>query len=499
MNRQGFLLVALGATLLLASEALRSQQDSPRPSTELAQGMLAGEVTATSVILQARLTRPTDRIDRGWSGIPGAPGFARFEVADNAEFANAVRTPIAEAIPVADFIVKQHVTDLRPGVVYHYRVHYGPTPDLGLVSAASRFRTLPGEASPAPVSLAIVTGMNYSFFHHIGGGGYPPANEAERRLGYPSLKVILDHAADYFVATGDNVYYDHPALGRAQTLHEMRKKHHEQYSQPRFLDLFRQTASYWIKDDHDHRWDDSDPYSSYRGGSGLDDQMPSHELGLAVFKEQLPVTAPADATAVTYRTHRMNRHLQIWLVEGRDYRSANSMPDGPEKTIWGNMQRAWLQRTLLESDATFKLLISPTPLVGPDDARKKDNHTNIGGFRHEGETFLNWVKEQGLQDKGFVIATGDRHWQYHSIHPTGVHEFGSGALVRQNSRVGRKPGDPNSTDPEALIRQPFTNAKPTGGFLLVRMQPNENDNRPALEFRFIDDEGNELYRYRMER
>ena len=31
------------------------------------------------------------------------------------------------------------------------------------------------------------------------------------------------------------------------------------------------------------------------------------------------------------------------------------MPDGPDKTMWGVEQRAWLERTLLESDATFKI------------------------------------------------------------------------------------------------------------------------------------------------
>ncbi len=36
-------------------------------------------------------------------------------------------------------------------------------------------------------------------------------------------------------------------------------KHHEQYSQPRFIDLFKQVATYWMKDDHDHRFNDSDP------------------------------------------------------------------------------------------------------------------------------------------------------------------------------------------------------------------------------------------------
>lgn len=104
-----------------------------------------------------------------------------------------------------------------------------------------------------------------------------------------------------------------------------------------------------------------------------------------------------------------------------------------------------------------------------------------------------------MHEAGFAIVTGDRHWQYHSLHPSGIHEFGSGTLVRQNARIGRKPGDPDSTDPEALIQQPFTNAKPTGGFLLVRTQTASATSPATLEFLFIDDEGTELYRYSMQR
>ncbi|RMG59984.1 MAG: alkaline phosphatase, partial [Bacteroidetes bacterium] len=183
--------------------------------------------------------------------------------------------------------------------------------------------------------------------------------------------------------------------------------------------------------------------------------------------------------------------LQLWFVEGRDFRSPNAMPDGPDKTIWGAEQLNWLKESLLASDATFKLLISPTPMIGPDDKRKTDNHTNLGGFRHEGDAFFAWLDENGFQDKGFYILCGDRHWQYHSIHPNGIEEFSCGALVDQNSRVGRKPGDPGSTDPEGLIRQPFTSPQAGGGFLLVELDPGPGG--PSLSLRLMDIYGEERY------
>ena len=143
--------------------------------------------------------------------------------------------------------------------------------------------------------------------------------------------------------------------------------------QPRCIRFFAEVLVYWEKDDHDFRYDDSDPFGN---------RPPPSQLGIATFLEQVPVADPKESNPLTYRSYRRGRHLQVWLPEGRDYRNANDMPDGPGKTIWGQVRMA--QRTLLQSDATFKILVSPTPIVGPDRDSKRDNHTDMRGFRHEG-------------------------------------------------------------------------------------------------------------------
>ena len=58
---------------------------------------------------------------------------------------------------------------------------------------------------------------------------------------------------------------------------------------------------------------------------------------------------------------------------------------------------------------------------------------------------------KALDEQGFYIMCGDRHWQYHSVFPNGIEEISCGALVDANARIGRSPGDPKSTDPEAKI------------------------------------------------
>jgi alkaline phosphatase D len=81
-----------------------------------------------------------------------------------------------------------------------------------------------------------------------------------------------------------------------------------------------------------------------------------------------------------------------------------------------------LFRTVRESDATFRLLISPTPLVGPDRPKKNDSYANQG-FTYEGNEIRKFL---GAQKNMYVIC-GDRHWQYVSVDPnTGVREYACG-------------------------------------------------------------------------
>ena len=356
---------------------------------------MAGEVTADSVILQSRLTTLDGLVD---GDVAGAPGTARFELAVADDFGDSTTTAWLDATADGDYIVKTAVDGLSAGTRYFYRLEYGPTAENTRLGPTRSFRTLPGAEAAEEVSFVVVTGMNYALFH----GDRPRSGSPEDRpLGYPGLASILAREPAFFVGTGDNVYYDAPFSEFERTQSFLRRKWHQQFVQPRFIDLFASVPTYWEKDDHDYRFNDSDNTVEL-------EPDPSPELGRATFLEQVPVVDPNDPDPRTYRTHRVSRDLQIWLTEGRDYRSPNMAEPGPDKTMWGAEQLAWLQETLLASDATFKILISPTPMIGPDDADqagrqalghdpfKRDNHSNPMGFQYERDRFFDWLEENGL-------------------------------------------------------------------------------------------------------
>ena len=444
-----------------------------------AQGEMAGEVTATSVLLQSRLTAITGPELDAESDIPGQSGIACFEIDLNPNFPNPQRTEWMTAIEDNDFIVRSQVTNLQPGTRYFYRLVLGPDRDNLQFGTACRFKTLPGPTDHQQVTFCMGSCMNYhAFMSGVANGGGPITATAEdKRLGYPAFVAMQSLNPDFFVGTGDIVYYDHPAKSAATSLPELHRKWHEQFRLPRLIQFFSQTPGYWSKDDHDFRFNDAD----LRGN-----KLPDAATGIQLFRQQMPIHPLNDKQSPTYRTHRINADLQLWFVEGRDFRSANRDPDGPEKTIWGNDQKQWLMTTLKQSDATWKIIVTPTPLVGPDSGRKKDNHTNIGGFRHEAQQFFDWLQSESLTN--VISFCGDRHWQYHSIHPQGVEEFCCGALNDENSIRGSRPGAGNSTDPQGLIRQPYVYSEPTGGFLHVIVS-RESAGTPQLVIEHRDDHG----------
>jgi alkaline phosphatase/alkaline phosphatase D len=138
-------------------------------------------------------------------------------------------------------------------------------------------------------------------------------------------------------------------------------------------------------------------------------------------------------------------------------------------------------------------LVGSSPIGQGGDNRKRDNHTNTFGFKDEADAFFAWLARHGFQERDFYIVCGDRHWQYHSIRLDGFEEFSSGALVDGNARLGRKPGDPMSTDPDASISQPYTQEEKSGGFLKVTASPVKGEQPATLRFEFYDENGALLY------
>lgn len=454
------------SAVALAAPLTRMARGAEADGPHQALGTRVGEVTENSAIVWTRLTQHAERNNDGVrfdkrvdrrnpmpvtvpveqieGACPGCAGRVRLRYGLKDDLSDWTMTEWTEVSSKTDFIHQFRLDGLRPDSIYHYASEAAA---LGADSAQSAFRgkfhTAPPATTPSELRFCVMTCQ-----------GYPDRDHPDGHPIYPSM-LALD--PKFVTMTGDLVYYDSnepravtPALAR---LHWERM-----FSLPRLKEMLSHASSYWLKDDHDTLSDDSWP--------GMKAGELTFAEGQQIFRQQAPLGEQS------YRTFRWGRDLQIWFTDGRDFRSPNRLPDGPDKTIWGAEQKAWFKRTVQESTATWKILISPTPLVGPDRLNKNDNHSNAG-FAHEGNELRQWLKEH-VPDNFFVVC-GDRHWQYHSVHPEfGTQEFSVGAA--SDSHAGGTPGE----NPQF---HRFHRVK--GGFLCVELRNVERESVLAFQLRDV--------------
>lgn len=428
----------------------------------LGSGVKAGEVTATSAIVHVRLTATEGQDEDG--AIPGREGLARLHYGRQQSGVDDAVTQWEAAQADEDYSIQFHLTGLQSGQRYFYSVEYRASDaEDAARSPQFSFKTAPAADVRAPVKFQVTTGQDYR--------------------GEATYRAMAEQEPDFLVSTGDNVYYD--GAGKAHDVQGAYRAYQAMYGLPLMKKYFEHVAGYFEKDDHDYRFNDADRWQQVKAGDGgrrskkskPGEEWLSHEEGIMVFKQVYPMSDP------TYRTFRWGKGVQIWLVEGRDFRSPNAMPDGPDKTLWGAEQLAWLKRTLIESDADWRVLISPTPIIGPDRVTKNDNHANPKGFWTEGQTFLDWAKEHQL--KNLMLVCGDRHWQYESLDQRNgreIREFSCGPTCDEHTAAV-----PPITEAHKGVTQPY--AKSSGGFLTVEYQPDG-----SLSFEFFDPDGKSSYR-----
>ncbi len=453
-------------------------------SAEMAMGLRVGEVTHDSAIVWTRITKDKQR---NWDGVRepkkreprenkyvpskirvedrqgesvGAPGWIRVEYSPFAE-GDFKSTEWVLVKAENDFVHQFRLTKLQPGTKYRLRVSASDSPDARVSTPKTSATDEGSFTTPAQTDQ-----WQDARFTVVTGQSYWDLDDKDGYHIYPAMGKLKPH---FIVPTGDTVYLDSEAP-RARTKALARFHWHRMYSLPRHIEFHRHVPGYWEVDDHDSWCNDDWPTLKAPWMNPL-----TFKQAYKIYREQVPIGDKM------YRTVRWGKGLQVWMVEGRLYRSPNTMDDGPEKTIWGREQMAWLKRSILASDADFRVLISPTPIVGPDRGRgKNDNHSN-DAFAHEGNAFRMWTKEQGL--KNFYTCCGDRHWQYMSIDPkSGLREFSCGPA--SDKHAGGNPQQPDW--------QPFLRVK--GGFLSVNV--TQEDDTPTILFHHHDVHGKVVHEFR---
>ncbi|UCE87345.1 MAG: alkaline phosphatase D family protein [Deltaproteobacteria bacterium] len=318
------------------------------------------------------------------------------QVATDPDFSNVVREQVVTAKAASDFTVRALVPGLKPATRYHYRFFAFDDGNNEIASPTGTFRTAPREQDGAPVRFVISGDSNLGY-------------TGPRGLDFHVLSAAVEDDPDFFVYFGDTIYADSGILpgGSAFTLGEYRQVHRLTRGDPHLQALLAATGTF-------SGWDDHEVRNDYDGETVDPVQF---ENGAQAFFEYLPVRQNADGPPFrTDRSVRWGKHVELFFLDGRQFRSAerfcnpDPIPDGPEtpdtlfspfvedeilaieadpvigpvaaallltpsdpdcvdtvladpdRSILGARQLDDLKQALLDSTATFKIIVNNTPL-----------------------------------------------------------------------------------------------------------------------------------------
>ena len=352
-----------------------------------------------------------------------------------------MKTSWQKADATTDFAGQFNLSDLTSNKEYELKVEARINKN-GSNFIEGQFSTAPTKSEMRKVKFMVTTCHEYTHQDDTPGGGF---------------KIFKEMQAlnpDFLVHTGDVLYHDH----LSKNLSLARWNWQRMNSLTNAVAFYKNVPCYFMKDDHDTWMNDSYPASTNKFMGEF-----TFQQGVELFRQQVP------SSDKPYRTFRWGKDVQIWMFDVREYRVPNELPDGPAKTIWGPDQMAWFKETYAQSDATFKVLISPTPIIGPDRPQKKDNHSN-SNYKFEGDEIRSLI----APDKNTFVICGDRHWQYVSKHgKTGTYEFACGPGSDEHAGGWKKE--------DILPEHEYLNI--IGGFLQVEVE--RKDEKVQIVFNHI--------------
>jgi phosphodiesterase/alkaline phosphatase D-like protein len=343
--------LASAATLALAV----ASADAADPAFRY--GVAAGEVTSTSAVLWTRAPR-TGEVVLTVSTSTSVP-VGRFT---------------ARAAAARDRTVERVVEGLRPGSAYRYFWSQGRSK-----SAIGSFTTAPAPRFATTIRFAITGDADAT----PAANGQPAYNRFEV---YQRMRAEENH---FNINLGDTIYSDSEVGGApvARTVPEKWGKYRLNLSMSALWALRAAAGLYTHWDDHEFIND----FTRAENGAAI------YAAGVKAFRDYSPVTY-LPATGL-YRTFRWGRHLELFFLDERSFRSAkaddvcngdlaptapqavrdafatlapglrNAVPQAcrdairdPARTMLGPRQYAAFTRAIRASTATWKVVVNEVPI-----------------------------------------------------------------------------------------------------------------------------------------
>ncbi|MEU6307495.1 alkaline phosphatase D family protein [Streptomyces chartreusis] len=367
---RGSLAASAALTLPTALGSAPAFALSGRP--EAGWGVQTGDVTCDSGLVWVRSDRPARMI---------------VETSATESFRNARRWhgPLLGAD--TDFTGTTRLRGLPSGEQIHYRVLLADPDDPRRTGepVTGTFRT---------ASARRRDGIRFLWSGDLAGQGWGINPDFG---GYAIYNAMGALDPDFFLCSGDNIYADGPitssvALPDGSTWRNITTQEKSKVAET--LAEFRGNFRYNLLDDNLKRfnarvpsivqWDDHEVTNNWYPGEILGDARYTEKSvdvlasrARQAFSEYFPVSTLRRPDGRVYRTVRHGPLLDVFVLDMRTYRNANSTDDQTTDAqgILGAEQLKWLKGELSRSRAVWKVIASDMPLglVVPDTGDGKPN------------------------------------------------------------------------------------------------------------------------------
>ena len=335
-----------------------------------------------------------DTSARLWVKASNACGIS-FRIGQDPSLADSRTIEGPKLVEAESFTGQVEVRDLRPATRYHYCPLLDGRPSLARPYPS--FVTAPPAGTRGRLRVAFGSCVGRRPVHAAATFG-----EMSARRNFDVLLML-----------GDNHYGDttDPA--------KLRDYYHMMRTVDGFTRLVRETPTYAVWDDHDY------------GPNNSDGTQPGKENSLRVFGQWWanPAAGEPENPGCYFRFQRGD--VEFFMLDVRYYRTPNDAPDGPDKTMLGARQLAWLLDGLAGSSAPFKVI------AGGSEWQTLTQPDCWSSFARERQRIFDAITSRGID--GVVLLSGDRHFTA-GYQVQGRHlEFTSGPIGSGNATLKPNP------------------------------------------------------------
>jgi len=362
---------------------------------------------------------------------PVKPSEIKFQISEDSAFSNSFYSEEIRSDQNNYNFTKITVSNLSPGVKYFYRAVI----DGAITDRIHSFKTFSADKK-----------YNFSF-------GFGSCQQGYGATTPDLFPVIAEDSLRFFLQIGDWTYPDFgkPGKGYNESMDMLEEtyRYRYDYNYPFNSSVLSRMPVAYLYDDHDYAGNDADGTNPFKDNS------------LKAYSMFFPHYKLDNQDNGIWQKFRFG-DVEFFLLDLRTQRSANSNAldssgkfDPPAGhsilngyTINGEDQKTWLENSLKNSDAKWKVIVS-TVIFNPrySDALKDERISTMfpkvqkgisdkwAGFPEDIDFLINTIKNNDINN--VIMVSGDSHSSYiddgtNSVIP----EISSSNLDTKNSKLG---------------------------------------------------------------